>query len=63
MLYVLLKHMYNTITTEHFILKLISFSGKTWHVILHLVPPPLVDVYGIAECTTNMSSEFKVHQI
>ena len=31
--YVLLKHMYSTVTTKHFISKLISFPAKIWHVI------------------------------
>ena len=60
--------MYCTVTAKHFILKLISFLAKIWHVILHLVTPPLVLLtawipYGIAECMTSRSSEFKVHQI
>ena len=60
--------MNNTVTTDHLILKLISFPAKIWHVILHLVTPPLVVMpawilFGIAECMTSWSSEFKVHQI
>ena len=39
---VLFKHMYSTVTTKHFILKLISFPAKIWHVTLHLLTPPLV---------------------
>ena len=60
--------MYITVTTKHFILKMISFPAKIWHVILHLVTPPL-DVmtawifFGIAECMTSRSSEFELHQI
>ena len=37
-----IKHMHNNVTTKHFILKLNSFPAKIWHVILHLVTPPLV---------------------
>ena len=60
--------MYSTVTTKHFILKLILFPMKTWHVILHLVTPPLVVMtawilFGITECMIPMSSKFKVHQI
>ena len=60
--------MYIHVTTEHFILKLISFPAKIWHVILHLVTPQLVVMtawilFGIAECMTSRSSELKVHQI
>ena len=67
-IYVLLKHIHSTVTTKHFILKLISFPAKIWHVILHLVTPPLVVMtawilFGIAECMTSRSSEFKVHKI
>ena len=65
---VLLKYMYSTVTTKHFILGLISFPAKIWHVILHLVTLPLVVMtawilFDIAECMTFRSSEFKVHQI
>ena len=60
--------MYSTVTTKHFILKLISFPEKILHVILHLVTQPLVVIttwilFGIAECMTSRSSEFKVHQL
>ena len=60
--------MYGTVTTKHLILKLISFHAKTWHVILHLVTSPLVEMtagilFGITECMTSRSSELKVHQI
>ena len=66
--YVLSKHVYSTVTTKHFILKLISFQAKILHVILHLETPLLVImtvwiVFGIAECMTSRSTEFKVHQI
>ena len=66
--YVLLKHMYRTVTTNHFTFKLILFPAKIWHVIFHLVTPQLVIMtawirFGIAECLTSRSSEFKVHQI
>ena len=62
-----LKHMYKTVTTKHFILKLILFPAKIRHVILHLVTPALVVMtawflVGIAECMTSRYSEFKVHQ-
>ena len=66
--YVLLRHMYSTVTIKHFILKRISFPAITLHVISHLVTPPL-DVltawilFGIDECMTSRSSEFNVHQI
>ena len=60
--------MYSTVTKKHFILKLISYPAKIWHVILHLVTPPLVVmtawiIFGIAECMASRSSEFKVLQI
>ena len=60
--------MYSTVTTTHFILKLISFPVKIWHVILHLLTPPLIIMtawilFGIAESMTSRSSELKVHQI
>ena len=66
--YVLLNNMYSTVTTKHFILKLILFPAKIWHVILHLVTPPLVVmtawiVFGITECMASSSCEFKVHHI
>ena len=65
---VLLKHMYSIVAIKHFILKLISFPAKFWHVTLHLVTQPLVVMtawilFGIGECMTCRSSEFKVHQI
>ena len=58
--------MYSTVTTKHFILKLISFPVKILHVILHLVTPPLVVmaawiIFVIDECMTSKSFEFKVH--
>ena len=63
-----LRSLYSIVTTQHFILKLISFPAKIWHVILHLVTPPLVVItawilFGRAECMTSRSSDFKVHQI
>ena len=41
-----------------------SSPAKIWHVILHLVTPQLVVMtawilFGIAECMTSRSSEFK----
>ena len=43
-------------------------SPKIWHVILYLVTPPLAVMtawilFGIAECVTARSPEFKVHRI
>ena len=60
--------MYSTVTTTRYILNLISFPAKIWHIILHLLTPALVVMtawilFGIAECMTYRSSEFKVHQI
>ena len=60
--------MYSTVTKKQFILKLISYPAKIWQDILHLVTPPLVVmtawiIFGIAECMTSRSSEFKVHHI
>ena len=65
--YVLLMHMYSTVTTKHFILKLISFPAIIWHVIVHLVTPPFVVMtdwilFGIAKCMPSRSSEFKVQK-
>ena len=34
--------LYSTVTTKYFILELISFLVKIWHVISHLVTPSLV---------------------
>ena len=61
-------HMYSTITTKDFILELISFLVKIWHVISHLVTPPLVlmtawILFGIVEYRTIRSSIFNVYQI
>ena len=60
--------MYSTVTTMHFILKLISFPAEIWNSILHLVTPPLVVMtawilFGIAKCMSSRSSEFNVHFI
>ena len=60
--------MYSTITTKHFILELISFLVKIWHVISHLVTTPLVlmtacILFGIVEYRAFRSSVFKVYQI
>ena len=47
----------------HFILQLISFLVKIWHVISHVVTPPLVlmtawSLFGIVEYRTFRSSVF-----
>ena len=61
-------HMHSTVTANHFILKLISFAEKIWHVILHLVTPPLAVMtvwilFDIVEYRIFGSSVCKMYQI
>ena len=61
-------NMYSTVTANHFILELISLPVNIWHVILHLVTPPLAVMtvwilFDIVEYRTFMSSVCKMYKI